>query len=73
LRAPRVPRLARRAGALRARGVRVVGGYGGEAVLGTGGAHRFAELKYDAGRIAVGVANGTATTPLQTLHAALAP
>jgi hypothetical protein len=50
-----------------------VGGFGAEAVVGTGGAHRFAEVKYDAGRIAVGVANGTATTPLQTLHAALSP
>lgn len=51
-----------------------VGGLGVEAVAGVGDPrHHFAELKADAGRIAFGVADGSASTVLETVHAALSP
>ena len=49
------------------------GGTGVEALIGVGDAHRFAEIKLDAGRMSVRVADGSAATPLQTLHVDLAP
>jgi hypothetical protein len=48
-------------------------GYGFEVFSGVGMPAPWAEVKYDEGRVTVGVAGGTATVPLQTLHVSIAP
>jgi hypothetical protein len=48
-------------------------GNGFEVFSGFGMPAPWAEVKYDVGRVTVGIADGTATVPLQTVHFSFAP